>query len=496
MGGVDSAVLVIYLAALAVIGWCCRSRQGSSEDFFLAGRRMGYFPIGLSVMVTTFSTLNFLAFPGEVYAHGLYVLISLPVFFLAAGAIVRIWMPFFHRMKLLSVYEYFEKRFDWRVRALASGLFICWRLFWMAAALFASAQIMAKLTGFPLTGVILVCGIAATLYTAGGGLKAVMWTDVLQFFVLFGAIVFCIGSLGSGFPFRTVAQEGLLAPWYPFDASFFSFDPRVRITFWSGLLGTFVMFLSRYGADQMVVQRYFSARDLRSAQRGLWLNGIVSVLSLGLLVVFGLSLHAGYSVRGAGAGAAPAFMAAMSALIRGMPPGMGGLVAAGLLAAAMSSIDSGLNSCCAAYLTDFHAHFSRRKISGRILTLAAGGLVIALALTLIPLTARDRSLFALINQFVNALGSPLLAMMLLAMFSSRVNAAGMLWGGLCGFAGALLISVSVQTLALHYYAVADLALTVILCQLFSRIFGSPCSEENLRWLWRKQERSKGCTLKV
>ena len=107
MGGVDSAVLVIYLAALAVIGWCCRSRQGSSEDFFLAGRRMGYFPIGLSVMVTTFSTLNFLAFPGEVYAHGLYVLISLPVFFLAAGAIVRIWMPFFHRMKLLSVYENF-----------------------------------------------------------------------------------------------------------------------------------------------------------------------------------------------------------------------------------------------------------------------------------------------------------------------------------------------------------------------------------------------------
>ena len=124
----------------------------------------------------------------------------------------------------------------------------------------------------------------------------------------------------------------------------------------------------------------------------------------------------------------------------------------------------------------------------RVLTFAAGGLVILLALTLIPLTARNRSLFALINQFVNALGSPLLAMMLLAMFSRKVNAAGMLWGGLLGFAGSLIVSLTVQTLALHYYAVVNLALTVILCQLFSRMTGTEPTEENLRWLWKNEER--------
>ncbi|MBQ9338305.1 MAG: sodium/solute symporter [Lentisphaeria bacterium] len=481
----DYAVLIVYLLVLLGIGWFFRSGGRDNASFFLAGRSMGYFPIGLSVMVTTFSALNFLAFPGEVYANGLYVLISLPVFFLAAVPVVLIWMPFFHRMKPVSVYEYFEKRFDWRVRTLASGLFIFWRLFWMAAALFASAQLLSRLTGFPLTGAILASGVIATLYTALGGMKAVMWTDVLQFFVLFGGILLCVCNAGPGGLFEIAGQTGKLKPWIPFDASYFSFDPTIRITFWSGLLGTFVMFLSRYGADQMVMQRYFSARDLGAARRGLWLNGIVSVLSLGLLVVFGLSLYAACAAGGSEPGVRPPFLAAMTRLFRSLPPGVGGLVAAGLFAATMSSIDSGLNSCCAAYLSDFHARFFRRTVSVRWLTLAIGMLVTVLALTLIPLTARHHSLFALINKFINALGSPLLAMMLLAMFSRRVNAAGMFWGSLGGFVSCLVISFTVRALALHYYAVVDLAVTVILCHLFSRIAGTEPTAENLRWLWRK-----------
>ena len=300
----------------------------------------------------------------------------------------------------------------------------------------------------------------------------------------------CVCCAGPGGIFQVAEQAGKLKPWIPLDASYFSFDPSIRITFWSGLLGTFVMFLSRYGADQMVMQRYFAARDLRSAQRGLWLNGLVSVLSLGLLVIFGLSMYAAYGAHGAEPGVQPSFMAAMADMIRRLPPGLGGLIVAGLFAATMSSIDSGLNSCCAVYLSDFHVHFSGRMISVRGLTLAVGMLVTLLALTLIPLTARNRSLFALINQFVNALGSPLLAMMLLAMFSRRVNAPGMLWGAACGFIGSLVIALAVHSLSLHYYAVVNLALTVVLCHLFSRIAGMEPAAENLRWLWRKNPREE------
>ncbi|MBO4631506.1 MAG: hypothetical protein J5858_06255 [Lentisphaeria bacterium] len=393
----------------------------------------------------------------------------------------------------MSVYEYFELRFDWRVRALASGLFIFWRLFWMAVALFATARILSALTGFALVPAILTCGIMATFYTACGGMKAVMWTDVLQFFVLFGGIALGVYCAGGRELFQLASDGGRLVPWHPFDPSYFSFDPSIRISFWSGLLGTFVMFLSRYGADQMVMQRYFSARNLRSAQRGLWLNGIISVISLSLLVVFGLAVYAHAVRQGSLPGPgmkSPAVLGAMAALIRSFPPGVSGVLTAGLLAATMSSIDSGLNSCCAVYLCDFHRHCFRKKISARLLTLLVGLLLTAFSLVLIPAVAERNTLFALINKFINALGSPLLGMMLLAMFSRKVNAAGMLWGALSGFAGSLILSLTVHSLALHYYAVVNLALTVIFCHLFSRISGTPPTEENLRWLWRKDSSGK------
>ena len=135
MNAADNIVLIVYLSAILLIGWRFRIKSGNDEDYFLASRGMGWFPIGLSVMVTVFSAINYVALPNEVFGYGLYVIVALPVFFLVAWPITTIWMPFFHDMRLTSAYEYLERRFDPRVRALASGLFILWRLFWMATAL-------------------------------------------------------------------------------------------------------------------------------------------------------------------------------------------------------------------------------------------------------------------------------------------------------------------------------------------------------------------------
>ena len=346
-------------------------------------------------------------------------------------------MPFFHGKKLVSLYEFLEERFDYRVRALASGLFLAWRFFWMATALYASAQIMSRLTGVSLPAVILAGGVVATVYTAVGGMRAVMWTDVLQFFVLFGGL---------------------------------SFDPRIRMTLWSGLIGVTVAFLARYGADQMVVQRYFTARDLRAAQRGLWLNAFVSVLSLSLLVLFGLAVYVHAVKSGALAGTRimnGTALQQIAALIRSFPSGVTGVIAAALLAATMSSIDSGINSCGAAYLTDFHNRLFRFRLPGHLLTAVIGSAVTFLALTAVPLAGRTNTLFMIVNKFVNGLGSPLLTLVALAMFSKRVNTFGMLAGGLCGVAASLAISFCVRNLALQYYAVANLILTITFCYLFS-----------------------------
>ncbi len=158
MSAIDYLVVALYLVILLGIGWRYRTRSENAREYFLAGRGMGYFPIGLSVMVTSFSAINFLALPGEVAGYGLYVLASFPVFFLSAWVVAKFWMPFLLNRETVSLYEILERRFDYRVRALASGLFLLWRFFWMATALYATARIMGVLTGIPLPAAILTGG--------------------------------------------------------------------------------------------------------------------------------------------------------------------------------------------------------------------------------------------------------------------------------------------------------------------------------------------------
>ena len=511
----DSVVLVLYLALVLGVGLFFRVRKGDHAEFFLAGRSMEWVPVGLSVMVTVFSAINYVALPNEVFGYGLYVITALPVFFLAAWPITKIWMPFFHDMQLTSAYEYLERRFDARVRSLASGVFILWRLFWMATALYACAKILAALTGFPAYIIILVGGLAATLYTSVGGMRAVMWTDVAQFCVLFGGIALglAIAVSGNGFgELVDIAKEGgRLRPFAPFDPSFLSLNPCIRMTLWSGLIGVFVAFLARYGADQVVMQRYFAARSLPAAQRGLWLNACASVAALSLLVLFGLAIYAHAAKAGVFADAhwetlSPMqkkgmAMRQLAAVIRSFPPGVTGLIAAGLLAATMSSIDSGINACCAAYVTDFHARFfssdSTAPKAGvwldRGLTAALGTVATGFALALIPLVGRTNSLFMIVNKIINGLGSPLLVLFLLGMFTRKANAPGMLLGGIVGFLASLFISLSVKHLALQYYAAANLLATLVPCCLFSRFataLGHVQEPKTLTWTWHAWRESK------
>jgi len=276
----DLAVLGAYLVLLCAITWHFRKQPEDHAGFFLAGRSVGAFPAGLSVMVTTFSAVNYLALPCEVASYGLYVLASLPAFFLAAWPITRYWMPFFQKIRAVSVYAFLEERFGLRVRILCSGLFLIWRLFWMAVTLYASCRIMSLLTGLDFLLLLLLSGIAAAIYSAVGGMRAVIWTDVMQFCVLFGSIVLGVILAWRGPDLLPVLQEaGKLKPFRPADWSFLSVDPQERITLWSGLIGTSVVFLTRFGADQMVMQRYLSAKDLRSARRSLWINAAASTVS-------------------------------------------------------------------------------------------------------------------------------------------------------------------------------------------------------------------------
>lgn len=475
----DLAAFLTYLVGILGFSYALNRRR-PAPDVFLAGRRMGWFPIGLSVMITLFSAVNFVAFPTEVIEHGLYVLASLPVFLLVALPVTRVFIPFFHRMRLTSVYEYFERRFDRRVRLLAAGLFLLWRLFWMAASLHATALLLAAVTGLPYPALVLLAGGLAALYTAFGGMRTVMWTDVIQFAVLFGgiaaALVLALAPQpggGGGF-WRAAAEAGALRPFRPFDPAFLSWNPTVRITLWSGLLGTFVVFLTRYGADQMVVQRYFTARTLRAAVRGFQWSLLAALSALSLLALLGIAI----AVMDPGS-QAPA-MARFAAFARALPHGLTGVLAAGLLAATMSSVDSGLNACLAVWMTDFEQTSGGRRYRG--LSAAVTVLTIALAFLL----GRTGDLFSVVNRVINGIGSPLLALMLLAMFSPGCNARGAWTGGLAGTLISLTVSFGWPHLALHYYAVVNLLATLGICLTVSALSSKtdPVTPRQREWMWK------------
>ena len=276
-----------------------------------------------------------------------------------------------------------------------------------------------------------------------------------------------------------------MKPFVPFDQEYLSLDPTIRMTLWSGLIGVFVAFLSRYGSDQVVMQRYFTARSLKMAQRGLWFNAFVSLLSLGMLAAFGLAVYV-ISIK-SGAVTAEVLsslppmkmkgvaMKQTAAVIRSFPAGVTGLIVAGLLAATMSSIDSGINACSAAYITDFYnrdrsgRHGESEIQLDRWLTTIIGVVATIAALLLIPLVGKSNSLFMIVNKLINGLGSPLLALFILGMFVKTVNAPGMFWGGLVGLLGSMAVSIWFKPLALQYYAALNLIVSVVPCLLFSWI---------------------------
>lgn len=455
----DYIILAIYIVLLCIISYVFRHVRKDSQDFFLAGRSLGFLPIGLSVMVTTFSAVNYLAMPGEIAGHGLYMLASLPAFFLAALPISLYWMPRIMSTRHTSVYAFLEERFDLRVRRLCALIFLAWRLFWMSVALYASSKIMHLLTGMDFLLLLLLCSMIATAYSSIGGMKAVVWTDVLQFCVLFGSIIagILLSCRGTDF-WDILLKEGKLRPFAPLDWQYISLNPSLRITLWSALLGSFVTFLTRFGGDQMVMQRYLSAKSLSAARKGLWLNAFAATISIGLLALFGLAL-AVFAHRNALPSNMPP-VKIMGILIKSFPAGASGLLIAGMLAATMSSIDSGLNSCTASIKVDFIDRNNLKPLSPAWMTLLIAIPVTLVAAFALPFLNAKQSLFVLLNKTVNVMGTPLLAVMIFALFTKRIQAAAVFYGTIIGTILTLLTVFFLEGLSLHYYALLSLMASV------------------------------------
>jgi len=436
----DYTIFGVYLAASIFIGMWCSRGEDTLKEYFLAGRSMNRFVVAMTVLAALFSGISYLAGPSEVYTSGIgFALIALSFFI--ATPFTAIWMlPHFYNSRYFTAYHFLEERFSLSVRLLASGLFILRVSLWLAAATYAPALALKEVTGLPLSFTIVCTGLVTTIYTMMGGMKAVIWTDVMQLAVLFGGqmliVAVAAGKIPGGFPgvWDTAVADHRL------DISF-SFDPRERITFWAAIIGGAFLSLVQMATDQVSVQRYLTAGSLKEAQRSLWIKLWMLLPVLFLFYGTGLVLYAFYKTHGdplasgqitRGDQILPYFV------VTQLPAGLPGLLIAAIFAASMSTVSAGVNSLTSATLCDFYQTLSKqdslteRALLGRArwLTLFYGVLVTGLAFSIASMKS---NLIESVNTIIGLVGGPMLGLFLLGVFTKKVDTRGALIGCLAGF---------------------------------------------------------------
>lgn len=453
---IDYAALVVYLAALIIGGVYFMRRQKNTDDYFLGGRGIHWLPVAISMFTSLFSAISYISAPAEAFNHGMMLFLFSVSVILGVPAAVIVFVRFFRRLSLTTAYEYLERRFSLQVRLLASFLFLMLRSFYLGVVLFASGVAMRPATGWPVWGTVVLVGVVATIYTTMGGISSVIWIDVMQFIVLLGGILLVVGQLAMAHP------DGLAGIWayaaehgHTFDqlgdASFYSFDPYVRISFWVLIVSAVFTKLGYAGADQISIQRYLSTRSERDASRSLIWGTLLGIPVMGLLYFTGLALFYFYAVHPEKALPGMRGDHALALFISTeLPLGIGGVVMAGILASVMTTIDSGLNSLATCTVTDFYGRVvapaanDRRKLFwARVTTVLWGIVSVASAGAIMWLFGADSDrnpLIVVTNVTLGFFTGILLGVFLLGVLTRRANAPGVTVGAVAGLAAALAVT--------------------------------------------------------
>lgn len=455
----NATVLGLYLLGMLGIGLAFARRQRTTEDFFLAGRRMPWWAVGMSMYASLTSAVTFMALPGTAYRENCAFIVVSFASVLVAPVLVRLIYPTYVRLRVTTSYEYLEARFGPGARRFAAALFLLARLGWMGLVIYAPALALSVATGLSQSVCILAMGLLATAYTALGGLAADIWTDVVQFILMLGGIAWLAVALAQRAP------DGV--------AGIFSFarahghlhvaDWGLSLTAMSGWVvgaGYFFQLMQDYGTDQTTVQRMMSIHPPRDVAKALFFNAGVDFFVIGALLFLGLGL---FAVQAADPALLPADLPADRLLpafiIRALPDGVSGLLIAALFAAAMSSMDSGISCISTVIIHDFlqPLHVAPRSEAGqlRLARVLVAGLGLA-ATGIAFYVAHFEQLIEAYTHIVSLFNAPILGLFLLGLWTRRATFPG----GLLGTALAIPATQWLSTTSVHYAWRFPFALTV------------------------------------
>ena len=445
----DWVVIGLYGASMLGVGWYYSRKQTSTEEYFVAGRNMNSSIVGVSVYATLLSTISYLANPGEIIKHGPAIfsaMAAIPITFLVVGYFL---IPYIMRVRITSAYEILEQRLGLSVRLLGSVVFIMIRLVWMALLVYLAAKAMVTMLDWgpeTIPYVVIAAGLIAVGYTAMGGLRAVIVTDLLQFIILLGGAILTLVLI-------SVKMGGVRA-WLPtgwapnWDVQpFFSLSPFVRITVVGSVLNGFLWWVCTAGSDQVAIQRYLATRDAKAARRAFLVCNFADVSITIVLALVGFAILGFFRAN-------PQCIADGKGLVTGadflfphyianyLPLGAAGLVVAAMFAAAMSSLDSGINSVVTVFTVDFLDRFRKKKASEQRHLRLAKYLILAIGIAIVLLSSLvgrvPGNIMAMTAKTSNLFVVPLFGLFFMAFFVKFANPFGAIFGAVYSVIAAFL----------------------------------------------------------
>jgi SSS family transporter len=367
---IDYVIVVLYLAGVIVFGLVVSGRQRSTSDYFLGGRQIPWWAVLLSVVATETSTLTFISIPAVAYGGSLTFLQITLGYILGRTLVSLFFLPKYFKGHMSTAYQFLGERFGSSMRNITSSTFMVTRLLADGVRLFASAipiAIILRLAGVPMTdlniyflSILIIAGVTVT-YTILGGIRAVVWMDVIQMCVYIGGALLAVGILLSRLPqglngvLHMAQNSGKLQfVYFGLDMSFKDFlaQPYTLLT---ALFGGAIFTIASHGTDQLIVQRLLTTKNLRSSQKALIGSGLVVFCQFALFLFIGLLLYGFYN------GLSPAQLELATVdevfakfIVQELPAGFSGLIVAAILAAAMSTLSSSINSLASATTLDLY----------------------------------------------------------------------------------------------------------------------------------------------
>jgi len=445
----DWTIICAYLAGIMGFAiWLSRG-QNSREDYYVGSRRVGPWPVALSIMATQCSTNSILGAPAFVaFAAGgglvwLQYELALP---LAMIFLILFVMPLFRHLKLVSIYEYLELRFDLRTRLALSGLFLFIRAFATAVTVYSIALVIDLITGVGFFWSVMLLGTFTVVYDIFGGIRGVIYSDVIQLLILVMVLTLLLVLLtDSAGGFTALFNDFDPQRRQAIDLSHHGFGDGHTFAFWPMLIGGFFLYVSYYGCDQSQVQRSLSTEGIDQTNQALFLNGLLRfpLVALYCLVGVGIAVLAAdnpdfLQLLPTNNGIPEYNLAVPVYMLMALPAGLVGLAMVALFAAAMSSLYSVINSLSATTMEDFVRRFSSRQRTDHEELMLSRWLTVFWGVVTLTMSFFVGDIAPTVLEAINKIGSlangPILAVFMLGFFVKRVNGPLATFGLLLGIA--------------------------------------------------------------